>query len=100
MDVIKEGTFVIAAAYTYYAITGQKIFEHANLKYATVGGILGLVLGPKIEQYIRSDPDLTPEMKNKLLGAAVGGIGGYALGDKVASQTKKSFGGLEKRVDQ
>ena len=99
MNWVKEGLFLGAIAYVYQEITNQKILDNNNLKYATIGGVLGLVLGPKIEDYINKEESLTPEMRKKILGAGVGAIGGYALGDKIADQTKKTFAPLEKRVE-
>lgn len=99
MDLLREGLFVGAVAYLYQEITKKKILDNANLRYATIGGVFGLVAGPRIEQYIRNDKSLTPEMKNKILGAGVGGVAGYALGDKFADQTKKTFSPLEKRLE-
>ncbi|MBU1198747.1 MAG: hypothetical protein KKF46_00010 [Nanoarchaeota archaeon] len=99
MDILREGLFLGAVAYLYQEVTKQKVMENVNLRYATLGGVLGLVIGPKIEQYIKSDPDISSEMKDKLLGAGIGAIGGYAFGDKIKEQAKKTFGGLEKKVD-
>jgi hypothetical protein len=98
MDWIKEAIFVASAAYIYQEITHQKIMENDNLKYATIGGIFGLLVGPKLEQYIRNEPDLSPEAKNKLLSGALFGAAGYAFGDKIVGQAKKTFSGLEKKV--
>jgi predicted aconitase len=98
MDWVKEALFIGAIAYAYQEVTKQKILDNSNLKYATLGGVLGLLVGPRIEQYIKNDAELTQDMKNKLLGAGIGAVGGYALGDRVAGQAKKSFGGLEKKL--
>ncbi len=99
MDLLREGLFIGAIAYAYQEITKQKILNDANLKYATLGGVLGLMVGPRVEDYIRADKNLDPEMKKKLLGTGVGAALGYALGDKVSDQAKKTFSPLEKRVE-
>jgi hypothetical protein len=98
MDWVKDALFVGAAAYIYQTITHNKVLEDANLKYATLGGVFGLLVGPKLEQYIKNDADIRPEIKDKLLATALFGAAGYAIGDKVVGQAKKSFGGLEKKI--
>lgn len=98
MDWIKEGLFVASAAYIYQEITHQKILKNDNLKYATIGGIFGLLVGPRLESYVRNDPNIAPDMKKKLLSGALFGAAGYAMGDKIVDQAKKTFSGLEKKV--
>jgi hypothetical protein len=100
MDWIKEGLFVGAVAYIYQEITHQKIMKNDNLKYATLGGIFGLLVGPKLEHYVRNDPNIAPEVKNKLLSGAMFGAAGYAFGDKLMVQAKKAVGSLESKVNK
>jgi len=100
MDWMKEALFIGAAAYMYQEITHNKVLEDANIKYATLGGVLGLLVGPRLEQYIKNDAEIKPEIKDKLLATALFGAAGYAIGDKVVGQAKKTFGGLEGKVSK
>jgi len=98
MDWVKEALFVAAVAYAYQEVTHQKILDNDHLKYGTMGFILGMAAGPKIEKYIKSEPNISKETKEKILGGAISAYLGYNLTPKVIGQAKKTFSGLEKKI--
>ena len=70
------------------------------IKHMTGWGVVGGVIGPPIENYIRNNKNLDEEQKKTLLGAAIGTIGGgllgYYVGEKVVDKGMPD--GSEKKI--
>nr|MCK4929892.1 glycine zipper 2TM domain-containing protein [Nanoarchaeota archaeon] len=56
-------------------------------KHMLGGGLLAVVIGPPLENYIRNNHNLSDEQKKTLLGTTIGTAGGgsigYVIGDRV-----------------
>lgn len=97
-----EGALTIgSAAYLYHSITKEQVLSEDNIRNGTIGALAGLILGPKLEELIKSDMTLTEEQKKQIfgtvIGAGVGGGIGYAASNKAVDYLKEQLGKYKKK---
>lgn len=99
VDMIDGALYIGSAAILYKGITKENILTEDKIKHGTIGALLGLYLGPKLEKLVKDETSLTKEQKEQILkagaGAVLGGLGGYAVAkgaaDNLTGKIKQYF---------
>ncbi|MFH0870720.1 MAG: hypothetical protein V1866_06730 [archaeon] len=98
VGVVEGAAYIGSAVVLYHGITKQKVLSNDNIRNGTLGALLGLYLGPKLEEIIRKDKTISEDDKKKIFGTiagafAGGGLAYYAISHGAAGYLKDQIKG-------